>query len=80
MASGDVAHLATRGTPRRTEAEQGTDVFERETKFARPADEAEYPHIPVAIDTPPAGGARRRGQHLDPLVITDRLDIDPGAL
>src|SRR5258708_3883916 len=79
VARGDVADLAAGDFARSGEGEQGPDVLDRKTELARPADETQYSRVPDAKDTPAAGGARRRGQHLDPLVIADRLDVDAGA-
>src|SRR6516162_1357036 len=58
--------------------EQCADFAEREAELASAADESERPAFGPAIDPPAAGGAPRRGQELNPLIIADGLDADCG--
>ena len=58
--------------------QQRADFIEGEPERAGTADESEGPRFGRSVHSPPAGGARRRRQHLDALVIPDGLDIDPG--
>src|SRR5690348_687021 len=79
MPHGDLADLAARCLLRAAEPQQGADVLERKAQLARAPDEGEDADILPAVDAATGGGALRGGQHLDPLVVTDRLDIDPAA-
>ena len=57
--------------------QQRANFIEGEPEFAGTADKGKCPRFGRAVDPPPAGGARRRGEHLDALVIADGLDIHP---
>src|SRR5260370_20315538 len=59
--------------------QQGANFVEGESELAGTADEGEGSRFGRAVDPTPAGGARRRRQHLDALIVTDGLDIDPGT-
>src|SRR5215472_3499741 len=59
--------------------QQGANFVERKPKFARTPDESQAPYFSRSVDTPPTGGAWRRGQHLDALVVANGLNIDPGT-
>src|SRR5205807_1862626 len=57
-------------------SEQRPDFIEGEPEFARAADKSEGARLSRAVAPSATHGARRRGQHLDPLVIPDGLDVD----
>jgi hypothetical protein len=57
---------------------QGANFVEGESEFAGTADKGKCPRFHRAIDPSPIGGARRRGEHLDALIISDGFDIHAG--
>src|SRR3989442_397271 len=77
--SRDLAHLGAgpfavvRGQP-----EEDADFVKGETEFTGSADERQRAALSGAVDPPPAGGAWRRRQDLDALVIADGPNIYPG--
>src|SRR5260370_20331952 len=78
MMRGDFLDFTAGGHSGRSQAEQSADLIGRKPQLARAPYEDEYTKFHRAIDATPAGVARRRGQHLDPLVIANRLDIYAG--
>ena len=70
LAAGVVAILSRNG-------QKGANFVEREPELARTPDESQAPYFRRPVDTPSTGGAWRRGQYLDALVVANGLNIDP---
>ena len=75
----ELAHLGTgvAGTPSR-KGQQGANFAEGEPELASAMDKGKDPYVGRPVDTPPTGRTRRCRQHLDPLIVADGLDVDPG--
>src|SRR5262249_45759073 len=58
-------------------AHQHSDFLKRESEFSRSPYEGKSAEVRRVVDSPAARRAWRRRQHLDPLVITDSLDVNP---
>src|SRR5262249_20141485 len=78
MMLGDGAHLGAGRPARPGESEQGADFVQRKAQLPSTPDESEDARFLRSIDAVPAGGASRRGEHLDFLVIADGLDVHAG--
>src|SRR5260370_37016110 len=78
MMRGDFLDLTAGGHSGCSQAKQSADLIGRKPQFARAPYEDEGTKLHRAKDATPACGARWRGQHLDPLVIANRLDIHAG--
>ena len=76
---GDFANPTAGRFLRSAEPKQGADLVKREAKLARPPYENENAKVGPAIHATAACGARRRNQHLDPLVVADGFDFDATA-
>ena len=79
MDGGEIASLGATFVPACGEVEQCANLLDRETQFARSADEAKSCDISAVIG-PVAALPERHGQQADPLVIADGFDVHPGAL
>ena len=58
------------------ETQEATPLIEQQAKIARPADELEALGVSRGAKAVAAGAARRSGQQVNALVVTDSLDAD----
>src|SRR5260221_481421 len=80
MMRGDLSNLTARRLFRSTEPQQGADFVERKAQFTRAPNEDQDAMVGRVINPATAGGARRRRQQFDPLVVADGFNIYPAAL
>ena len=76
MLRGNVANLAARHLGRASQPDQCADFIEREAQLTRPTNERQDAEMIGVIDATATRCARRRWQHLDPLVVPDGFDIN----
>jgi hypothetical protein len=80
VTGGNLFDLGACDTSGRSETQQGADFVKGKSKFPGTPYESEHAKVRFPINAPAASRARRHGQHLDPFVVADRLNIDAAAL
>jgi hypothetical protein len=75
MVRSNFADFAARCPFQTAEPQHGADLSEREAQLAPTTNEGQDANVRRAIDAAATRRAWRLRKHIDPLVITDRLDI-----
>src|SRR5579863_4004180 len=79
MTRRDVAYFGARIRDVGGKPQQVAYLVEREAELARPADEDQALHVCGRVDAVATRRSLRLGNHADPLVVADRLDVAAGA-
>lgn len=80
MCARDLVHVGARSASWPSQSQQGANLLKCEPEVAGSPDEDQCPSFGRSVDPSTARRSEPRGQHFDPLIIADGLDVHAAEL